>query len=112
MNHCSSDLHPKWNIEGEILNYLPDPKDTSNIKLSDEILELTELLAKNAHEVWAKQRVEEGWHYGAERNDKLKEHPGLVPYEDLSETEKDYDRNTAMETLKAIIALGYRIEKA
>jgi class 3 adenylate cyclase/tetratricopeptide (TPR) repeat protein len=90
--------------------YKPRPIDTSGITLPDEVLELTELLAKNTHEIWARQRVSERWRYGAERNDERLEHPGLVPYEELSEVEKQYDRNTALETLKTIISLGYRIE--
>ena len=53
----------------------------------------------------------DGWTYGAERNDPQKKHPCLIPYDQLPDSEKEYDRNAAMETLKAIIALGYRIEK-
>ncbi|HZH32213.1 MAG TPA: TRAFs-binding domain-containing protein [Pyrinomonadaceae bacterium] len=90
--------------------YKPRPIDTSGITLPEEVLELTELLAKNTHEIWARQRVSEHWRYGAERNDERLEHPGLVAYEELSEVEKQYDRNTALETLKTIISLGYRIE--
>lgn len=93
-------------------SYNPKPIDVSEVKLSDEILDLRELLAKNAHEVWALQRIRDGWQYGPTRNDARKEHPSLVPYEDLSESEKNYDRNTVMETLKIIAALGYRIERA
>lgn len=85
--------------------------DTSTVTLSDEILQLTELLARNAHDVWARERLAQGWVYGPRRDDLRKEHPSLVPYGDLSEAEKQLDRNAAMETLKAIIALGYRIEK-
>ncbi|MDD2620453.1 MAG: RyR domain-containing protein [Syntrophomonadaceae bacterium] len=85
--------------------------DTSNVQLTEDILELTELLAKNVHEHWASQRLSEGWNYGASRNDQRKETPVLVPFEQLPESEKEYDRKTAMETLKAIIALGYSIEK-
>ncbi len=91
--------------------YEPNPLDTSKIDLPQELLELQEQLAKNAHEVWARQRLADGWRYGASRNDEQKEHPCLVPYEDLPETEKQYDRNTAMETLKAIVAMGYEIAK-
>jgi hypothetical protein len=93
------------------LSYKPDPLDTSGIKLPDDITGLIELLAKNTHDLWARQRAADGWRYGPERSDGRKEHPGLVPYEELSESEKQYDRNTAMEALKAIILLGYRIEK-
>jgi hypothetical protein len=93
------------------LSYDPKPIDTSKVKLTKEVLELTELLAENAHDNWAKQRISEGWTYGLNRDDAAKKHPDLVPYKDLPESEKEYDRNAAMETLKAIIALGYSIEK-
>ena len=92
------------------MNYKPEPIDTTGVKLSDDIVELTELLAKNAHDIWARQRMAEGWRYGPERSDARKEHPSLLPYEELTESEKEYDRNAAIETLKAIIALGYHIE--
>ena len=91
------------------MKYIPKPIDTSNIELPEEIIELREKLAENIHEVWAQQRMMEGWSYGKERNDHKKEHPSLVPYSELSESEKDYDRRTAMETLKTIISLGYKI---
>ena len=92
-------------------NYEPKPIDTSGVTLTDEIIELTERLAENTHDLWAMQRMAEGWRYGPRRDDTAKEHPDLVPYGDLPDSEKEYDRKTAMETLKAIIALGYRIEK-
>lgn len=91
--------------------YKPNPIDTSDIKLSDEIMELSELLAKNTHEVWSTSRIEDGWVYGEKRDDALKQHPCLIPYEDLDESEKEYDRNTSIETLKLIIKLGYEIKK-
>ncbi len=93
------------------MSYKPEPIDTLAVTLNEKILKLTELLAKNAHDIWARQRLAEGWRYGLVRDDAKKEHPCLVPYEELPESEKQYDRNAAMETLKAIIALGYRIEK-
>jgi hypothetical protein len=92
-----------------ISNYEPKPIDTSGVTLPEEILELTELLAKNAHDVWAQQRLSEGWIWGTERDDAAKKHPALVPYDQLPDSEKQYDRNGAMETLKAILAMGYRI---
>ena len=91
--------------------YRPEPLDTSRITLSPIILELTEKLAKNAHEHWSAKRLAEGWTLGP-RNDSAKTNPCLVPYEDLPDSEKEYDRTLAVETLKAITALGYRIEKA
>ncbi len=91
--------------------YVPEPIDTSDVLLSDELLELTELLARNVHHVWANERINQGWVYGKERNDGLKTTPCLTFYDELSEEEKDYDRHTAMETLKLILKLGYKIEK-
>ena len=85
--------------------------DTSDIQLPKELNELVEQMAKNVHEVWAQTRISQGWTYGAERNDTLKQHPCLVPYEDLPEEERVYDRNTAISTLKLITKLGFKIEK-
>ncbi len=91
--------------------YTPHPIDTSVITLSDELSALTERLAKNTHDHWAAQRIADGWTYGPQRDDEKKTHPDLVSYADLPESEKDYDRTTAIETLKAIVAMGYGIEK-
>jgi hypothetical protein len=91
--------------------YKPKPINTQNNVLPKEIEDLREQLAENIHEVWSKQRIEQGWTFGPERNDTKKEHPNLVPYNQLSEQDKDYDRSTAMETLKTIISLGYEIRK-
>ena len=91
--------------------YKPNPINTQDIILPDELLELTEKLAENTHEVWAEGRINEGWKYGPSRNDETKENPCLVPYDRLSESEKSYDRNTALETLKLIVKLGYTITK-
>ena len=94
------------------MGYEPRPIDTSGVELPPDVLELAERLAEHVHDVWSCQRLAEGWRYGPQRDDRRKEHPDLVPYAALSESEKDYDRNTALQTLAAIIALGYRIEKA
>jgi class 3 adenylate cyclase/tetratricopeptide (TPR) repeat protein len=92
------------------LNYKPDPVDTSSLKLTPEILELTEQLARNGHDIWARQRLSDGWIYGPERNDHRKEHPSLVHYDELQDSEKEYDRQTALEAIKMLLALGYTIE--
>jgi ryanodine receptor 2 len=92
------------------MTYEPTPIDTSGIELSPAIRELTERLAASAHDQWSRKRLAEGWKYGPKRSDDLKENPCLVPYEQLPDSEKEYDRSMAMETLKAILALGYRIE--
>ena len=91
--------------------YTPRPADTKDVQLSDELMRLTEEMARNVHDVWAVGRIADGWTWGPERDDVKKKHPCLVPYEALQESEKEYDRNTAVETLKLILSLGYRIEK-
>jgi hypothetical protein len=91
------------------MTYQPRPIPTVDVVLPAALLDLTERLAENTHDVWARQRLAEGWTYGPRRDDDAKTHPGLVPYADLPESEKDYDRGTAMETLKAILVLGYQI---
>ena len=89
--------------------YNPKPIDTSGIVLPTELLELTEKIAANVHDVWAQGRIAEGWKYGTTRNVELKTTPLLVPYDELPESEKEYDRNTALETLKMIVKIGYNI---
>ena len=92
-------------------NYTPQPIDTTAIKLPKELNPLVEQMAKNVHEVWAAGRIADGWTYGATRDDVEKTHPCLVPYEELPESEKEYDRNTAIGTLKFILAQGFTINK-
>lgn len=91
--------------------YKPMPIDTSDVKLSDDIFPLTEKIAENVHEVWAEGRINDGWKYGEIKDSTKKTTPLLVPYSELAEEEKAYDRNTALETLKLIIKLGYKISK-
>jgi hypothetical protein len=91
--------------------YKPHPVDTSSIELDQDLRGSLEALAQNNHEVWAQARAAEGWKYGPERNDARMEHPGLVPYEQLSEAEKDIDRETVIQTLKAATALGLDIRR-
>lgn len=90
--------------------WTPRPIDTAAVRLPPELEALTERLAENSHDVWGAQRLADGWTYGPARDDTARRHPDLLPYADLPESEKEYDRRAAMETLKAIIALGYRIE--
>ena len=91
--------------------YIPHPADVSNVELPAELNELAESIAKNVHEVWSQSRISEGWTYGPIRDDEKKETPCLVPYEELPEIEKAYDRNTAFNTLKYIESLGFQISK-
>ncbi len=89
--------------------YHPEPIVTEGVDLPAGLDDLVEQLAANAHDIWAKQRMADGWTHGPKRDDDRMEHPGLVPYDELSESEKHYDRIMAVETLKAISALGYRV---
>ncbi len=91
--------------------YTPAPLDTRDIELPKELDELIERMARNVHEVWAQGRMAEGWTYGEQRDDKLKTHPCLVPYEELPDAEREYDRQTAVQTLKLILKLGFKIHK-
>ena len=91
--------------------YTPKPIDTSDVVLSDDILELCELISENTHEVWAENRMKDGWRYGEARDDEKKLHPCLIPYNELPDSDKEYDRSTSMQTLKLIMKLGYKIVK-
>ena len=91
--------------------YNPQPIDTTSVELPAELEELVEQMSKNVHEVWAETRIRQGWTYGPERNDELKTHPCLIPYEALPEEEKEYDRNTSIGTLKLIMKLGFKISR-
>lgn len=91
--------------------YQPYPILTDDVELPEDILLLSERIAENVHDVWAASRINEGWTWGHERNDILKQHPCLIPYSELPETEKEYDRKTAIQTLKLILKLGYTIKK-
>ncbi len=92
-------------------SYQSKPTDTSRVEITEEMRTLIELLAQNAHDLWASNRITGGWRWGPERNDSRKLHPCLVPYDELPRTEKDIDRGVVLGTLKAIVASGYRIEK-
>lgn len=90
-------------------NYTPHPIDTKDVALPEELSALAEDIAKNVHEVWSEGRMKDGWKYGEGRNDAAKLHPCLVPYEELTEAEKEYDRKTSQETLKLIMKHGFKI---
>lgn len=91
--------------------YIPNPVNLSDVILPEGLYELIEIISENTHEVWAAGRISEGWHYGPERNDHLKSHPYLIPYKLLPETEKQYDRETVLNTIKMVMLLGYRLSK-
>lgn len=91
------------------MNYNPKPIDLSDVTLDSSLESLVEALAENVHDTWAKGRMDDGWTYGPVRDDAKKHHPCLVPYNELPESEKEYDRNTAISTLKFIVKNGYGI---
>ena len=90
--------------------YKPKPIDTSAVSLPEALVPLVEQMALNVHETWAAGRIAQGWRYGAQRDDKALTHPCLVPYDELPESEKQYDRETAVSTLKLILSLGFTIQ--
>jgi hypothetical protein len=90
-------------------DYEPKPIPAEHIVLSDDILELIELLAENAHDIWARERLRDGWTLGPERDDAQRRHPCLVPYAQLSERDREYDRTMVTGSLRAMLALGYTI---
>lgn len=91
--------------------YHPKLMDLRHTELPEELMELREAIAENVHDAWALERQSEGWTYGPKRDDNKLETPDMVPYAQLPESEKQYDRNTAEDTLKLLTALGYKIEK-
>ncbi|MBI1917939.1 MAG: Ryanodine receptor Ryr [Planctomycetes bacterium] len=91
------------------MDYVPNPLDTSSVRLPDELAALTERLAENTHDLWAVRKLADGWTYGPSTDVTTKKHSDLVPYAELPEGKKAYDRDTAMGTLKLILTLGYTI---
>ena len=92
---------------GDEMTYVPQPKDLSNVEIPKSLDRLSEVIAAHVHDVWAEGRIKEGWSYGEKRDDDAKTHPCLVPYDDLPDSEKEYDRNTATATIKLILAAGF-----
>ena len=91
--------------------YHPKLIDLKHVELPNGYDELREAIAENAHDMWALERQSEGWTFGPKRDDSKLETPDMVPYAQLPESEKQYDRNMAEDTLKLLTALGYKIEK-
>ena len=97
--------------ERGLRQYDPQPIDVTEFPLEGDIKELIEAIAENCHDIWARERIDDGWTYGEKRDDDHKKHPDLVPYSDLTEEEKKYDRKMAQGTLELIQRLGYKIVK-
>ena len=101
----------RYDIQAEIAAraYEPRPIETHDVILPSRLVYLAELLAANAHDIWATERISQGWKYGHKRDDNAKTHPCLVPYDWLPESEKDMDRALANQLLKSIVKLGFEI---
>lgn len=97
--------------QARLMYYRPQPLDTAHVEIPSNLQGLLEKLAVNVHDVWADQRLKDGWKFGPARDDAKKEHPCLRPFDELPETEKEYDRRVVRDTVRAMLALGYRIEK-
>jgi hypothetical protein len=91
--------------------YRPKLLDLKHVELPSGFEELREAIAENVHDTWALERQSEGWTYGPKRDDSKLETPDMVPYAQLPESEKGYDRIMAEDTLRLVTALGYKIEK-
>ena len=89
--------------------YQPTPIDTTHVELTREMKDIIERLAENTHDNWAMERIADGWTYGPQRDDIQKHNPCLVPYGELDETEKKYDRKIVEEVIKALLAFGHQI---
>lgn len=89
--------------------YKPRPISTDDVELPQELIDVSERIAQNVHDVWAAGRIADGWHYGPKRDDLQKTHPCLIPYSELPEDEKEYDRRTSEATIRLILKLGFKI---
>jgi hypothetical protein len=103
------DVDPR---EASGYRYTPHPVDTSRVKLPSGVLDMCELIAENCHEVWSVGRIAQGWRWGPVRDNARKLHPDLIPYSDLTEETKQYDRDTAFASIKVVLAMGYVVEKS
>lgn len=118
-NHLTEDFIKAWAYSKnylvcastEAIEYHPHPIDVKEVELDEQLLELTEAIAENAHEIWARKRYDEGWRFGPKRNDDKLQTPDMVPYSELSESEKYYDRDVAFNTIRLVKKLGFNISR-
>lgn len=116
-NYLLEDFEKAWayskhylvQASSEGMEYIPHPIDVTDVDLDDQLMELSEAIAENAHEIWAEARRSEGWRFGPTRNDVRKEHPDMIPYYELPEGEKYYDRAMALNTIRLVKKLGFNI---
>lgn len=101
MNHDNTDM-----------TYKPNLVDTTTVRIPSNLESLIEQLSEQVHESWAATRIAQGWSYGPSRDDATLQHPGLVPYSELTESEKDVDRATVVSTIKLMLHFGYEISQS
>ncbi|XP_054910410.1 ryanodine receptor 3 isoform X4 [Poeciliopsis prolifica] len=90
-------------------SFIPTPVDTSQIVLPPHLDNIRDKLAENIHELWGMNKIELGWTYGKVRDDNKRQHPCLVDFSKLPETEKNYNVQMSSETLKTLLALGCHV---
>src|SRR5690348_12682166 len=95
--------------DGSPPGYTPAPFDISDVELDGSTAALVERLAANIHDVWARERMDEGWTFGPARDDVARFHPSLVPFDALPEAEKDIDRAVVRNALLPLLKLGFTI---
>ena len=110
-NAWKESQHYMVRVLQSVEDYEPQPVNLDDIPLTDDLVDLREAIAENAHDVWAAARKREGWTYGPVRDDQKKHHPDLIPYSALPESEKEYDRLMALDTIKLVLKLGFGITK-
>uniref|UniRef100_A0A8C8D3B2 Ryanodine receptor 3 n=1 Tax=Oncorhynchus tshawytscha TaxID=74940 RepID=A0A8C8D3B2_ONCTS len=90
-------------------SFIPTPVETSQIVMLPYLEKVRDRLAENIHELWAMNKIELGWSYGKIRDDNKRQHPCLVDFPRLPETEKNYNLQMSTETLKTLLALGCHV---
>lgn len=84
----------------------PEAINADRLVLSDQLIEQ---IARDVHDQWALERQRQGWTWGEHRDDDKKEHPGIVPYDMLTNDEKEIDRVTVRAVISSLLAQGATI---
>ena len=91
-------------------SFVPKPIEVSDINLPPSYSHIMENIAEYLHDVWAVNKIDYGWGYGHVRNDERKLHPDLIPYSQMTESQKKWDLELAEKTIQTLKALGYDIK--
>ncbi|XP_048792669.1 ryanodine receptor 2 isoform X2 [Lagopus muta] len=90
--------------------YKPAPMDLSFIKLTPSQEAMVDKLAENAHNVWARDRIRQGWTYGIQQDVKNRRNPRLVPYALLDDRTKKSNKDSLREAVRTLLGYGYNLE--